>query len=168
MSEDLFRWIVAAAVVISAAAFLLEAFLVLGLYRSFKEIQKRVAGLTSRAEPILDSARSLVDETRPKVAAIAGEAAEISRMAKVEMVRITELVNEISDRARIKVASVDAALDDAAGDLQHAATSVRHAVLRPLREVNGLLNGVRAALATLVYGRQESVDRVTQDEEMFI
>ncbi len=168
MPEDLFRWVIAAAVVISALAFLVQAVLVLGLYRSFKEVQRRVSALTERAEPILNSALSLVDENRPKIAAITGEAAEITRMAKVEMIRISELVAEISDRTRMKVATVDAALDDAAGNLQNAASSVRYAVLRPLREISGILNGVRAALGAFVYGRQEPVDRATQDEEMFI
>ncbi len=168
MPEDIFRWVVAIAVVLSAAAFLVQAFLVLGLYRSFKDLQRRLNGLADRAEPILQATRQMVDENRPKIHQITTEATEIIKMARVEVGRISELVNETSDRARVKIASLDAALGDAAENVSQTASSVGHAVLRPLREVNGILSGVRAGLSAFLYGRQEPIDRVTQDEEMFI
>lgn len=168
MSEDVFRWIVAVAVILAAIAFLVQAFVVLGLYRAFRQTQARMQALAEKAHPILDSSRRLLDETRPKIVEITNEALEITKLAKAEMARISILVADVSDRARVKVASLDAALTDAAGTIQETVGSVRHAVVRPLREVNGMLNGVRAALGALVHGRQEYVDRATQDEEMFI
>jgi hypothetical protein len=47
--------------------------------------------------------------------------------------------------------------------------AMKHAVLRPVREVNGLAAGISAAVSTLVHhSRKPSVDQATQDEEMFI
>jgi hypothetical protein len=40
--------------------------------------------------------------------------------------------------------------------------------MRPLREVNGIAAGVRAALNALARGNRPTVDRATSDEEMFI
>jgi hypothetical protein len=40
--------------------------------------------------------------------------------------------------------------------------------MKPVREVSGLLAGVRAAFQTFLSGRRPAVDRATQDEEMFI
>ena len=168
MSEEAFRWVVAIGVLLAAIAIGVQAFFYVGLYLSIKQIQRRVAGLVEKTEPVLDLARRLIEENRPKITDIANEALEITRMAKAEMVRISELVTEISDRTRVKVASAEAALENAAESLHQTASSVRSAVVRPLREINGVLNGVRAALSALVRGRQEHVDRVTQDEEMFI
>ena len=46
---------------------------------------------------------------------------------------------------------------------------MKRAVLRPVREVNGLAAGISAAVSTLVKGtRQSFVDAAVQDEEMFI
>jgi hypothetical protein len=46
--------------------------------------------------------------------------------------------------------------------------NVKRAVMRPVREVNGLAAGVSAVISTLVRGRKYPVDAATQDEEMFI
>ena len=168
MPEDIFRWVVAAAVVLAALSFVVQTILVFGLYRTARSMQQRVAVLADRIEPILESTRRLVEENRSKFAEISDQALEITRMGKAEVARISMLVGEISDRARLKIASLDSALDDAAGSIQGTVTSVRTAVLRPLREVHGLVAGLRAGLSAMVYGRQETIDRVTQDEEMFI
>ncbi|MEI9975506.1 MAG: hypothetical protein WDO73_27625 [Ignavibacteriota bacterium] len=45
--------------------------------------------------------------------------------------------------------------------------AVKRAVMRPVREANGLAAGISAAVSTLVNPRK-AVDAVTQDEEMFI
>jgi len=34
--------------------------------------------------------------------------------------------------------------------------------------VDGIMQGIRAAVAVMAQGRRESVDHATQDEEMFI
>jgi hypothetical protein len=53
--------------------------------------------------------------------------------------------------------------------VEHVGDSVKRAVLRPVREVNGLAAGISAVVSTLVRGaRKSSVDSATQDEEMFI
>jgi ABC-type transporter Mla subunit MlaD len=168
MDENVFRGVVAAAVVLAAIAFIIQAVAVLILYRAFRDVQGRVNALAERAEPILDSARRLVEETRPKFQRISTDLAEITQASRVELAKLAETVGEISERARRKAASVDAALEGAAENLQHAATSVRGAAVRPFREATAVAAGFRVFLITLLHGPQGRVDRVTQDEEMFI
>jgi hypothetical protein len=45
---------------------------------------------------------------------------------------------------------------------------MKRAVMRPVREANGLAAGISAAVSTLVRPRKSSPDAATQDEEMFI
>ena len=52
--------------------------------------------------------------------------------------------------------------------VENAGDTMRKAVMRPVREVNGLAAGISAAVSSLVKGRKSSVDSATQDEEMFI
>jgi hypothetical protein len=54
------------------------------------------------------------------------------------------------------------------GSVQHAGESVRDTVLKPVREVNGVLAGIKTAISVYSHGRRQSVDHATQDEEMFI
>lgn len=168
MDENVFRWVVAAAAVLAAIAFIVQAVAVLVLYRTFREVQGRINALAQRAEPILESARRLVEETRPKLQQISTDLTEITKASRGELANLAEAVGEISERARRKAASVDAVLEGAAENLQHAATSVRGAAVRPFREANAVAAGFRAFMITLLYGPQGRVDRVTQDEEMFI
>jgi len=52
--------------------------------------------------------------------------------------------------------------------VQHASETVRHAMLKPVKQVDGIMHGIRAAISVVSQGRRESVDHATQDEEMFI
>jgi hypothetical protein len=45
---------------------------------------------------------------------------------------------------------------------------VHSGVMRPLREIQGITAGVRAALAFLAKGGRANVNQITHDEEMFI
>ncbi len=53
--------------------------------------------------------------------------------------------------------------------VEQARDAVKGAVLTPVREVEGLVAGVKAALSTYAQGgNRHSPERATQDEEMFI
>jgi hypothetical protein len=53
--------------------------------------------------------------------------------------------------------------------VENVSDAMKRAVMRPVKEVNGLAAGISAAVSTLVRGqRKSSVDAATQDEEMFI
>jgi hypothetical protein len=53
-------------------------------------------------------------------------------------------------------------------NVQTAGENLKQAVMKPVREANGVLAGIRAGLSAYVQGRRPSVDHATQDEEMFI
>ncbi len=77
-------------------------------------------------------------------------------------------MDDLHTRARAKVARVDSAVDETVDQVQQAGGEVRKAVLRPIREVNGVLSGLKAAIGVYTHGSRASVDHATQDEEMFI
>ena len=53
--------------------------------------------------------------------------------------------------------------------VEHASETVKSAVLKPVKEVNGMVAGVKAALNTYAQGgNRNSPEHATQDEEMFI
>jgi hypothetical protein len=53
--------------------------------------------------------------------------------------------------------------------VENVGGAVKGAVLKPVREANAIMAGVKAAVVTYAQGgRRPSVDNVTQDEEMFI
>jgi hypothetical protein len=168
MSDETFRWVVTVAVILAAASAILQAVVVLGVVAEVKKFQVRIQALIDRAEPILDSSRKILDETGPKISSITTDAVDIAKITKEQSERIGELIKDFSERAKIQVARIDGTVDHTIGQVQAATDTVKDVVLRPVREVDGLLSGIRTAVSVYARGRRESVDHATQDEEMFI
>jgi hypothetical protein len=63
---------------------------------------------------------------------------------------------------------VELVLDDAMSRTQQTVAVVQRGILSPIREVNGMLAGLRTAIMTLARGSRPTVDHATADEEMFI
>jgi phage-related protein len=136
----------------------------------------RIGPVIDKVGPALDSAakvfastQQIVDESRPRVAAITKEAVAISQSGRQQIERIGELLNDAGGRARERLDQIDRSVDNTVEHIEQAGDAMKRAVLRPVREVNGLAAGISAAVSTLVHGsRKSSVDHATQDEEMFI
>jgi methyl-accepting chemotaxis protein len=169
MPEDVFRWIVAAAVVLACLAFLVQAGVAFAVYRIARNTQRKIEPLVDRAEPILETTRKILEENRPRISDVSAEAVVIAKTTREQAVRIGALLNEASDRARDRIEQIDRVVDHTVEHVENAGESVKTAVAKPVRELNGIMAGVAAALATYVRGgRRSSVDHATQDEEMFI
>jgi hypothetical protein len=59
-------------------------------------------------------------------------------------------------------------LDDTMGRAQETVSILQRTVLRPAKELHGILAGIRMGLAQLSRGTRPTVDHATSDEEMFI
>ena len=168
MSDNVFRVIITIGVAASWVTTLVIAVAMLRIYRSSKQMEEKLGLLLERASPVLDSARSLVDDARPKIQEMLARAAEITASARDQMARLDALVTETSDCVRVQIERIDVVVGDAVNRVQETTAAVQSTILKPVREVNGVISGVRAALSTLARGNRASVDHATQDEEMFI
>jgi ABC-type transporter Mla subunit MlaD len=109
-----------------------------------------------------------VDENTPKFSQMANDAGQVVRSLHEQVDRLSDVVKDVSDRARAQVARIDGAVDQTVEQVHHASESVRTAILKPVKQVDGIMHGIRAALSVVSHSRRESVDHATQDEEMFI
>jgi hypothetical protein len=175
MSEETFRWVITGGVAIAALCILVMAVVLVLLYTIVGKLQIRIEGIASSVKPIIDNVRVLTRENSPKISSIASRAVEIaanakdiSDVAKDQAHRYAELGRDFADRAKAQIARVDAVMDDTVEQVHNAGDNVKEAVLKPVREANAVFAGVKAAFFNLASGRRPTVDRVTQDEEMFI
>jgi hypothetical protein len=232
MSEENFRIVVAAAVLIASLAFVVQAGIVLALFRLTRKMQGKTAGLMERIEPLLAkvepvidrvgpvierigpavdsihatvarigpaidrflpvadkavivveragvlvqsanqmtlSANQIMQDARPKIADISAETAAIVRSGREQVERMGTLLHDAGDRARARLEQIDHSVTATVEQIENVSGAVKSAVLRPVREVNGIAAGISAAVSTLVHGQHKShVDSATQDEEMFI
>ncbi|HTP33477.1 MAG TPA: hypothetical protein VMJ75_14965 [Candidatus Acidoferrales bacterium] len=225
MSEEVFRIVVTAAVVLAALAFVVQAGIVFAIYRGSRKMEQktakfldgiepviqRTAPMLDHAGPILDemgtiirrigpmfdkaepalerigpmadkigamaergsalisTATRTVEETRPKISQISNETARLVRTGREQVEHVGEVLHEAADRARDRLEKIDAAVDSTVEQVEHVSGAMKRAMMRPVKEVNGIAAGISAAVSTLVRGqRRSSVDEATQDEEMFI
>lgn len=170
MPDDVFRWVIAGAVLLACIAFLVQTGIVIALYRVARKTQTRVLPLVDQAEPILCTTRQILEENRPRISEISAEAVEITKTTRAQAERIGDLLGDAAERAKARLAQLDKTVDDTMEQVEHVGDVMRSAVLKPVKEVNGLVAGMKAAISTYaaVAGRRSSVDHATQDEEMFI
>ncbi len=217
MSDEWFRIAVVVGVGLASLAFVVQAIVVVALYRSSRKMQRKLEALADRADPVIVKVGPLlekvgpavekagatieklgplfekgepmmdrigklaqeaeklvvtlkqtVDETRPRVAEVSSEVAGIARSGREQVEKLGDFLTDASERARCRLEQIDETVSSTVEHVEQAGESVKKAVMRPVREVNGLAAGLSAAVATLVKGRKSSVASATQDEEMFI
>ena len=176
MPDDVFRWVISVGVVLACISFIGQAIILAAVYRAGKEAQKagqdiqgKIVPLVDRFQAILDTTSRILDESRPHVAEVTAEASVIVKAARRQAERISELIDDANARARTRIAQIDHAVDETIEQVGQVGETVKTAVIRPAKEVNGILNGVKAAVNSYAEGRRRaSVERATQDEEMFI
>ena len=197
MPDDIFRIVITVAVALACLAFLVQAGVAIALYRVASRMQKKVFPLVDRADalvkeaapvvakvgpvvekagPAVDSISSIlsrtekiIDEVRPRITEISTEAAAIAKSSRRQVERIGELLEDAGSRAKERLEQIDHSVDATVEHIEQAGDVMKRAVMRPVREVNGLAAGISAVVSTLVHGsRKSSVASATQDEEMFI
>jgi F0F1-type ATP synthase membrane subunit b/b' len=169
MPEDVFRWVITGAVILACFAFIVQSIIMVLMYRMARNTQTKVMPLVERAEPILTTTRQILEENKPRIAEVSVEAVEIAKSARVQAERIGDLLADSAERAKARLAQIDRTVDETVEQVEQVSGAVKSVVMKPVKEVNGLMAGVKAAVSTLAAGsRRPSVDHVTQDEEMFI
>ena len=168
MSETVFRWVVAMGVVLSWLTTLATAVAMMAMYRRSKQMEVKIQPLLDKADSILNAASALLNDARPKVLEMIDRASEMASTARDQVARLDAFINETTERARLQIEHIDVMVSDTVDRVQETTQAVQSTILRPVREVNGLVSGVRAALSALARGNRASVDHATQDEEMFI
>ena len=176
MPEDVFRWVIAVAVLLACVATVWQAVILAAIYRAGKEAQKagreaqhRLGPLVDRFEALITTSSKILEENRPRIADITAETLVIAKAARQQAERIGELIDDANGRAKARIAQIDRTVDHTVEQVEHAGEAVKSAVLKPVKEVNGIVAGVKAALNTYAQGgNRNSPENATQDEEMFI
>ena len=114
MSEDVFRFVIAAGVVLAGIAFVVQAAVLLALYRVTKGGQDRFAPLAENAGPILSSTRNLLqtlDQNTPRINEIVQDISAVTHSAREQAARLNALVEDATTRATRRLAELDQTVD---------------------------------------------------------
>lgn len=166
--NDTLLIIMAAAVSVSAVAILLQLATLFGMYKAVKAMQLKVAELTPKVDSLLLKANETVDLARKQLGEAAAKANEILDVTKTQAVKVQEMIADASSRAKVQMDRVELVIDDTMGRVQETVATVHEGVIAPIREINGIATGVKAAIQYFFKGGRPNVTQATQDEEMFI
>ncbi len=175
MNETTLLYVMAAFVIISAIALGIQAFMLAGIYKTTKALQQAINPLLPKVESLVEKTNATVEQSGRQITEITTRANEILESSKDilaatkrQLAIVEDVVGDAAVRARVQMDHVELVLDDTLSRAQETIGVFHDGVMRPLREINGLAAGVRAALAALARGNRPTVDRATSDEEMFI
>jgi len=109
-----------------------------------------------------------ISTTAGKATVAAQRSVELVESAKSVVTRVDGLLGDATSRARLQLDRVQMAVDTTIDRFEQVSVSLDRGILQPVRQVNGVLAGVQAAIAHLLRGKRTSVAQATHDEEMFI
>jgi len=168
MTPDALLYVMTGAVIVSAAALIFQAALLLGVYKQSKAIRSQVTIIAGHTESFLQSALLSLEQSRKQISAVAAKSSQVLDLAHKQLVRVDEVLGEATGRARIQMERVDLVLDDTVARMHEALALLTNGVIRPIREVTAVAAGVEAGLRYLFRSQRRTVERATSDEEMFI
>jgi len=160
---------------LAALAMLIQAGTLLGLLIVARKIQQKVSVLTGPITGVIESSKGVIETSKRTLQMVEGHIDRIGSSStaildntKVQLAKVDELLTDASTRAKVQMERAEMVLDDTMGRVQHTVSFVQSGVIRPVREVQGIVTGIRTALTRLGRGGRPTVDHATADEEMFI
>lgn len=168
MNSDMLLVVLTLFVAISGVALLIQAFMLYGIYKTTKAIQTEALSILPQAKSILAKAENTIDESRKNIVEITTKANAMMDIGKAQLVKLDEVITDASSRAKVQLERAELVVDDTMSRVHHSVTSVHNGIIKPIREIQGLTSGMRAALQHFLRGQRPSVAQATQDDEMFI
>ncbi len=155
-------------VAIAAIALLIQAVSLIGMFLVTRQIRTKVFELWPQIQEVVGITKKTAEGAGKQVETIGATSVAILNVAKQQMLRVDDLLGDASVRAKVQMERAEMVLDDTMTRVQSTVSVVQRGVIRPIREVHGVLSGVRTALAHLGRSSRSTVDHATSDEEMFI
>jgi hypothetical protein len=175
MNETTLLYVMTAFVIISAIALCVQAGMLAGMYKTTKALKEKIDPLVPKVESMLPKveglvamATSTVEQSGKQITEITSRTNDLLDSTKRQLAIVEDVVGDAAGRAKVQMERVELVLDDTLSRAHETVAVVHDGIMRPLREVNGIAVGIRAALGAMARGNRPTVDRATSDEEMFI
>ena len=160
-------------IAVTAAAVLLQAFVLLAMYlalrKSSRSIIDQIEDLKSSINPFVDNARGLLERVGPKLEGTTADVAEIVRGLKQQAAEAEASVSEVLEHVRKQTSRIDEMITGLLNAVDRAGDYVSDVVNRPVRQISGVLAAVKAIAESLRGPVPEPHEtRTSRDRETFI
>jgi len=151
MSEETFRIVIAAAVLIASLAFVVQAGIVMALYRATRRMQQKSDGLIAHAEPLLDKLEPVLAKISPVIDRI-GPALDSVAAAALKVGPTVDRLIPVFDKAGVVV--------DRAGVLVQNANQITISTNQVIQEMRPRLGEISEEAIAIARTGREQVERI--------
>lgn len=153
-------------IAIAAVSILMQAGFTIAMAVGARRAQKKLLALADdvrlHALPVIISSRELIQDFTPKFKVITENLTAASTTLRSKTEQVGGLVDDVTGRAQAQAARVDGMVKGTLDQLNFAVHAIEHGVAVPLRQVNGILNGLRAGVEIL---RKKSPEAPLEPED---
>jgi hypothetical protein len=160
--------IMAVFVFVAAIALCIQAGLLYGIYRSARSLEQKTTALLPKVDALVDTSRSAIEDSRKQIHEITVKTNDILDVTRKQLSRVDEVLEDAAGRARVQLDRAEMVLDDTMSRAHETVALVHSGIMKPLREIQGVTAGIKAALNYFMRGRNGGAPAATADEEMFI
>jgi uncharacterized protein YoxC len=163
--------VIAVCFVFMAIALFWIALTVRKVVATVKNVEERVEPLLYKVDAITAQAREMsvhFTEVSANLSAATKHLADSTELIKEEVAELKLLVSETAVTAKDKVEMVSRSIDRTHDQVLDTTQFVQQKIVVPAREVAAIMAGVKKGLEVLFAPAPKQIDRVYEEEEMFI
>ena len=157
-------------IAVAAVSILMQAGFTLGMFIGARKAQKKLMALADdvrlHALPVIMSSRELIQDITPKLKTITENLAAISTTLRSKTEQVGGLVADVTNRAEAQAARVDGMVKGTLDHLTSAVQAIEHGIAVPVRQVNGILNGLRAGVD--VMRNKDRSNHLNPEDDLFV
>ena len=169
------------AIAVIAVAVVLQTLILAGVgitvFKLGKRMQAMQAKVNDQVLPMMEKARTLVDQSIPKLEKVVDNITESSVVVRSQAEKIDGAVTQIVESVRKQAERIDVMTTRTLERVDSTAATVQNTVTTPIRRIGGVLEGVIAGVGKFTGKRKETrsaqggvptEDRAVPSQEMFI
>jgi methyl-accepting chemotaxis protein len=156
-------------VAIAAVSILMQAGFTVAMFLGVRKAQKKIMALADdvrlHALPLIMSSREVIQDVSPKLKTIVENLTATTATVRTKADQVGGFVGDVTGRAQAQASRVDGMVKGTLDQLALAVRVIEHGIAAPVRQVNGILNGLRAGVE--VMRKRQPGNHLDSDDDLF-
>jgi hypothetical protein len=157
-------------IAIAAISILMQAGFTIAIFLGARKAQKKVTALADdvrlHALPAIISSRELIQDLAPKLKSITENLTATTATLRSKTEQIGVVVGDVTERAHVQASRVDGIVRGTLDQLTLAVQAIEHGIAVPVRQVNGIINGLRAGVD--VMRSKDASNHLDSEDDLFV
>jgi len=128
------------------------------LMQIVEEIRPKAINAIEKATPLIESTANIVRDAQPKVKVVTDNLVEVSHVVRAKAQELDVTISDVNQKTRAQATRVDGMVTSVLTSTSDIAAKIEHGIKVPVREVSGIVNGLKAGLDVLM-GRTKGFGR---------